>query len=67
MNIFHLVYIECRHHCKPAHCSNPCCKEIVTNNKCNGCNIFKIEFTTVEGVLHLLQKKVHDRDTVLIV
>ena len=57
MNIFHLVYIECKHNCKPAHCSNPCCKEIVTNNKCNGCNIFKIEFTTVEEECCICYKK----------
>jgi hypothetical protein len=49
--------VDCRHHCKPAKCSNPCCKEIATNTKCNACNIFKIKFLSVEEECCICYKK----------
>ena len=49
--------IECKHNCKPSNCTNPCCKEIATNTKCNTCNIFKIDFTNVEEECCICYKK----------
>jgi hypothetical protein len=51
--------VECRHNCKPTQCSTQWCKEIVTTNQstCNTCNIFKIEFTTVQEECCICYKK----------
>jgi hypothetical protein len=55
---FHIFCkVECKHNCKPSKCSNQTCKEVVTNIKCNGCNIFKIDFTNEQEDCCICYKK----------